>query len=115
MKTHKTITVTKRMLCKKLNACDGGVADVKSFLPATVSTDPEDNIKLAIKLIEAGVGHHAAFIVNHVAYDPALYLSLEERSNSLNGQTGLAWYKDPYTMAQMLAAGADAILTSKGR
>ncbi len=48
---HQTVTITLEML-RAAGACAAGHADHAHLLPATISTDYEDNIDLAIEMAE---------------------------------------------------------------
>jgi hypothetical protein len=49
MKRHDTITITEDYLLT-LRPCEYGLHDARPFLPATLSTDPSDNLTLAMAM-----------------------------------------------------------------
>lgn len=126
MKTHNTITITAKWLASR-GACKDGRKDVEALLPATISTDPVENIELAEALIAATDG---AGRFNGSTYSNIDWLTDRCRGNSrwpldspdsdysttrLGNWTGAKPHEDPYVVAQWLAFAADAWLMCKGR
>lgn len=132
MKTHKTITITARFL-ERLDACKRGVEKIRHLLPASISTDPEQNIALAIEIAEierstetgrADTWWLAAgwadtwWLAARVLEDVAGYCLCTLRGwpdsynfdNDSNNPEA-----DPFVVAQYLAWAADALLADQGK
>lgn len=109
MKIHTTVKITRRMLTR-LHACPRGTRKVEKLLPAEISTDPEQNYKLAIELVELDDAWDDShwLAVETIGADgvPSLYCT--------DGYSGGS-ERDPYVVAQRLAWVADAIATKRGR
>lgn len=116
MKKHTTVTVDRKLLLA-LGACGSGIAEMSRFLPAKISTDPERNLPLALKLTKAHGDEdehvdRAFWLVRRLIadrYDPL------PDSNLLAGYTMCDTQYDAYIIAQWLAWSADAIATKAGR
>lgn len=114
MKPHRTVTITKRML-KKAGACRQGVAAVEHLLPATLSTDPERNLEIALGLADSTPALRDNFDAAHWLmgtysgeYNP---LPNDHLLVGLYHQT----QRDAWVTAQYLAWAADGLLTKAGR
>lgn len=120
MRSHKTITITGRML-RRLEACSDGIFETAELLPAKVSTYPEDNIELASELIDAGHGNHVAWLADRaatVAIDASMTWPDNDYSIKSNGVRAMDFTPctaDVFIIAQWLAHAADYLLMMKGR
>lgn len=114
MKTHKTVTVTARML-KKFGACDEGIETVSEFLPAKLSTDPEKNIELACHMVDSA----AALTRNFDGGHWLVHRATTESDVFPDGELLVGDYfdtqRDAWITAQYLAWVADGIATRAGR
>lgn len=129
-KPHRTVRITHKMLLD-LRACRSGLSAAEPFLSARVSTDPDANLPLALRICDAvwagfdGKG----FDTNnyHRAADNVSWL-IDEMN--LHGEGTLFWSDgngpngpferqyhgtDAGVIAQQLAMIADAILSKRGR
>lgn len=124
VKKHKTVKITKTLL-KRMGACPWGMIVARPFLPAVVSTDPEDNYRLAIKIAGRAEGDgfpdlgwvaQSGIERVHTHDDKDYFLSTEEKARGAQPTYSMRnQYRDPYIIAQMLAAMADALLVRAGR
>lgn len=128
MLKHKTITITLSYL-RRLGACSAALKALKEakILPAKISTDPDDNLKLALELTQAPASeiypeHHCSRWLPWLAgqhvhntdlpVDDALraqYVFALETDSHYDGEN------DPTIAAQMLAMIADHLLTKQGK
>jgi hypothetical protein len=53
VKEHKSVHITASLLLDRFGACQSGIDKIEHLLPAVISTDPEDNAKLAFALVLA--------------------------------------------------------------
>lgn len=116
MKTHKTVTITKRMVVANTpSPCSGGLA---RFRPVTISTDPEAacNIQLALTMAENAREYH-------YTEEAARLRDLEWGLETWMGRVqdvacrpeAMHWFgEDPMQLQQGLAALADHVLTARG-
>lgn len=115
MKKHTTVTITLKML-EDARACWSGQASAEPFLPATISTDPEQNLDLAIELAQSEAGKHVTWLddaIGNSSYSCTCTSCLNDGGDARGKlyDTG----EDPTIIAQVLAAVADAIATKGGR
>lgn len=111
MKKHTTVTITKKTL-EDLGACFAGVEDVRHLLPAKLSTDPEKNYKIALKLADSRSAR--------IGLDRAWWLMVTiAREHTLPNSLLVGAYHytqlDAWVIAQYLAWVADALATRDGR
>lgn len=126
-KPHRTIVITKAMLARR-NPCVTGYQFAKRFLPATLSTDPSDNLRLAQRLLApSDISRHKLmnnfldWFVNAVGANPATaqpcpsHVGCECRKEGMSN-TIPDWLRDDGLMVtqQMLAFVADKLLSNKG-
>lgn len=135
MKIHKTVTITARTL-KKLKACEDGLANVLPLLPVKISTDPQDNIKLAMQLMKprpyGGAGFDSAPAENLDWLASKVLVGPEGDSYSEDVHPDYHTYPGPdntgeptksyfdvradaHLVAQGLAMIADKLLSDRGR
>lgn len=127
-KEHQTVTITMTKLANA-GACYAAREALKhhKLLPATLSTDPDDNLDLAFKLVTlraypnypanaATCSRWLPWFAQNMGSEDAnqcQYLHsgcfFEERAGSSCGEN------DPTVVAQMLAMIADAICEREGR
>lgn len=125
MKTHATVTVTKKML-KQMNACSG-IKVVQGKLPLKISTDPEKNVEVAEALI--GVGADISWFfrtINAVlkgercecgcgswfgSGSSASVVDVTYPDSSIDGSI----FFNAYVTAQWLANAADVIDTNRAK
>ena len=122
MKTHKTFTITKKFLAS-LEACVRGVSKIEHLLPAKISTDPEQNIALAIEIAEVERSTDAGWadtwwLAAHAlqkadTFYPDAFRGWPDSYNFDNA--GANPDADPFVVAQYLAWAADALLTKQGK
>jgi hypothetical protein len=123
-KKHTTVVITKAWL-ESIDACECGINAVLPLLPATLSTDPDKNIELAMFLAEhprsalwADAAHILCKIWND---DPSSrgYISLfavwPDDCLAADDDSGTFPGRDVWLTAQYLAAIADHIATKEGR
>lgn len=113
VRSHRALRITRRFL-QHHHACDGELDLVTeaNLLPATLSTDPEDNIQLAVRLVTAGLAYNAFWFyrnVNGYTYD----FPWVTNSDTLPSAVGAT--SDPYQIAQILAMVADGYFTARGK
>lgn len=114
MNVHKSVRLTAKML-DALNPCEAGFAAVQKYLPVDISSDPDDNLKLALRLADSARAN--------CGYSDVYWLSLKLTDHNDEYPDGDYWlgdrYRhisdDPMLVAQYLAMVADAILTRSGR
>lgn len=111
MKSHTTVTITKRFL-ERAAACTSGLKAVAKYLPAKISTDPEENIELSIALDSARgtVGWLVSAITDRCFCGTCI-----NPSRGHNHDDPYVVDDDPYVVAQGLAWVADVIATGEGR
>ena len=120
-KRHRRLEVTRSML-KKLEACPNGIRAMRRYLPARLSTDPEQNIALAMRIHnEDDDGqdrvHNVRWLWGRVAGRCPCPGCMPELSESVRGCRTYELYEphqDPYVTAQILAWIADATLALEG-
>lgn len=100
MGSRDSVRITKKFL-KEKRACHTGLVDAAPFLPATIYTDVEKNLPLAIEMCEARVGHRADWLagqanVNYTDYTQLWFHAIDDR--------------DASAVAQLLAMAADKLL-----
>lgn len=121
-KKHVTIDFTIEML-DKLNPCPAGREAALAFLPAKLSTDPEENIDLACALAcseRAAAGQSdARWLMSKVAGDTSIICcsgcDRDYYYNALHERSGGDPHEDPLLIAQYLAWIADKLATDAGR
>lgn len=117
---HRTVRLTARKL-RDLGACEEGVDGFKEFLPCKISTDPEENIDLALRLVAFEEQER-----DTVYTLSSLSATLDWNENDIAGWADADahdigkpgednWRLDPYRTAQVLAAYADSILVRSGK
>lgn len=117
-KKHVTIDFTIEML-DKLNPCAAGREAALAFLPAKISTDPEKNIALALKLAQAprasdGRWEDALWLEAVVLKDYGTWPDCDyQRRGGIRIIRDEA--DDPLLIAQYLAMVADKLATDAGR
>lgn len=114
MKTHKTIMYTVEML-DKLNPCSSGRASARPFLPAKLSTDPEENIELALELAQADPKLNMTWFATASAEGTVVACDRDYHYDSTGANANRESHRDPFLIAQYLAWIADAIATRDGR
>lgn len=114
MKTHhRNVKITKKLL-EDLHACGDGLDAIASYLPLTISTDPEQNLGVAILIAtspraEEEQWHDARWFA-YVAsgYEP---VTCPDHDHWITCQRGCKDFSiDPYVVAQHLAMAADFLL-----
>ena len=115
-KPHRTFKVTARWLKSRLHACPYGVSTMRGFLPAEVSTDPESNIALAIRLVREGQGHRVFWLSRHVriSYGTETVAPLPPQDCFPYDYALAPAVDDVFVIAQVLAMVADVVLGAKG-
>jgi hypothetical protein len=111
VKTHKTIRITRRDI-RRWGACLSGVADVAALLPARLSTNPEHNLRLALKLADQANKYDDRpywLVRQYFTSDDAL-----PDTPLLVGSIYDTQF-DAYIIAQWLAWIADKLLTEQGK
>lgn len=121
VKTHTTVKVTERLL-KSRRACSGGLHRMEPFLPATLHTDVEKNLDLAISMIDhinALFRYSEPLVRLNDVHWLTLTLNLESDvtdNGYLIGDTCRTINNfDASVVAQRLAAIADKLATEAGR
>lgn len=115
MKTHKTIKITAKML-EGLRACSDGLERVSSLLPLEISTNPEENIRVAIKVAKASSFYDDTFWLMATLVSPSDAEADQDYWYDKDGaDIGARSYDDTYIIAQRLAACADVLLSKRGR
>lgn len=119
---HQTIMLTSQMLVD-MRCCAPGILDVVSagLVPCEISTDPEENIDLVVKLIHE-TNRDIYYVVKRrpvANYDraytsPAQHLVDDFEVELALGNVPSRW-ADPWVGAQLLATWADALLTREER
>lgn len=94
------VRITEKFLEEK-RACHTGLVDAAPFLPATIYTDVEKNLPLAIEMCQARVGHRAGWLaagagVNYDDRTSLWFVVLYEREATV--------------VAQLLAMAAEKLL-----
>lgn len=115
MKYHGTVKITQTLL-HRLNACGIGMRQVSPFLPATISSDPEDNVDLG-NLLAVCCGSEVRWLYRTVIGHSAPYVNWACYYNSKNN-TVYGYMEadlDGWVIAQWLAHIADRMLTERGR
>lgn len=119
-KPHCRVKITASFV-KKLNPCADGWKAGKRLLPVTVSTDPEQNIKLALDLHQIGAMKEVDWLADAVAPGRIRAgCSCEACNRNLPPTAVHAAPSDdemsgPMIIAQNLAEIADTIATSGGK
>lgn len=113
MKSHTTVTITRRMLAD-LHACPEGLYNIRHLLPMKVSTDVEENLDLACELADsprAVFGHHCdtVWLLYQLDHTQVTH------GNFVPKLAGENPFCDAWVVAQHLAAIADIIATKKGK
>lgn len=115
-RVHRTVKITRKFLTNH-HACKDGLKRVGALLPATLSTDPEANIELALQLAE---------IANTYQSD-VWWLAVSVTPNGLRGpdQRWLDTYVpaftqrsgecEPLVLMQQLAMIADTLSIKQGK
>ena len=116
IKSHARVTVTARDL-RRFDACDLGIRCVRKLLPMTLSTNPEDNIKVARALHDIDQGHRAwwfraALDDWNVCYGTCCDETMRDARDV--GEV-VDHENDVYVVAQVLAWAADKIAAKEGR
>lgn len=124
MKIHRTMTVTEKTL-GRMRACPSGREDIAPLLPLKISTDPEQNIDLAIELVQRNAVMHVDWFNDRCAGRiTSLEYCDDDRHWTKQAKRPLAKdgvyydthvYRDVPLVAQWLAHAADKYLTRKGR
>lgn len=120
MRTHKCITITEKML-RDQGACIDGLEQARQFLPARISTDPEENLELAMDLADSARAiaqwEDARWFASVLdaeslgMYRPDNDYFFDQTDNRVDANNA----RDPMLIAQYLAWAADALLTRRGR
>ena len=110
-KYHTTVKITRKKLLK-LDACEFGLQQVRSLLPAKISTDPHENFELAEALICASASWRLHWLARKVS-DYTFEIDAQA-AYSVAGRSFFADH-DGWQVAQQLAAIADYIATKEGR
>ena len=123
IKAHKTVTVTRRML-ERSGACEDGLNEVADLLPAVISTDPEDNLELAIAA-ERLRPNPCACGMGAVTFLPGVLdntYPVDKPDRDIVSMDAMGYsphdhvnYSDPWVLAQQLAGWADSYLVARGR
>lgn len=117
MKKHGTVKITRKML-DELEPCST-VEAFYPFLPATLSTDPLDNLELADGLARLDSLNGLDWLANHRVLVPDVgddcYCCHTAPCEFITELNRIGDERDPYVIAQYLAAIADATLTMRGK
>lgn len=110
-KRHVTVTITEKLI-RELNPCRDGFNALKHLLPAKLSTNPDDNIDLALEIAQSDRAC--------CYHDDSWWLAARFRQYDglPDTDTGGLFYKDmqdPTIIAQRLAMVADALASKDGR
>lgn len=120
MKFHTTITITRSELEAK-GACTRGLAAASALLPAKVSTDPEQNIELALAFVEQCDGANWRALDFLYWYATAAYdYAAAYDADAADAANDAAYDADAYAsdislVAQVLAIIADAVACNQGK
>lgn len=130
MLKHKTITITLSYL-RTLGACPAALTALKEakILPARISTDPDDNLGLALELTQSPAGANfdkqtcsrwLPWLIAQYPSDECTTVDDAEAAQWTGDpllETGSAneGENDPTVAAQMLAMIADHVLTKQGK
>lgn len=118
MKTHRRVRLTAKML-RDLRPCGYGYDAALAFLPASISTDPEDNLELALRIADSERARQG--------FSDVYWLSLRTFGSDVGSDDAYPdesyWHRDQYRQmsddpvlgTQHLAMVADAILRGRGR
>jgi len=126
MKTHKTVKITREFLVTHIKPCSGGLAAIESLLPAVISTDPEQNLDLAVELASSPRAEHDD--IDYFLFCVAWFV--ERQRATLKYQQGISVEvpkvhamdnphsrsgEDAFVIAQQLAWAADELLDLEGK
>lgn len=107
----RTVTITEKLLEARLGACDARRAGV--HLPVILSTDPVDNLDVAVAAIDGEADLH--WLVDRVVCNQGrrtcLYDDLAGTTDDIYNSGGRS---EPYVVAQLLAWVADALINRPG-
>lgn len=109
IKPHQTVRITERRL-QKMGACQYGIDSWKDVLPAVISTNPDDNLKISRKITSKERSYYPWWITDN-SFKAKPGFGNEAR---MIGFTP-AWNRNGLemdTLPQVLAAVADQLLTS---
>ncbi len=109
MKNHTTFILTAKIL-KDWGACMAGLANVIGLLPATLHTDVEANLPLAIELCQLDLDWRVRWLTynNRVPFD--VWADAVELDSAARYEL-----RDATVTAQILAMCADVWATQEGR
>ncbi len=117
MKTHKKIEITEKML-RGRSACDHGIRLFKMLGRVVLSTDPSENVKLALTLQQLEKRDESAYA--HVSW-LMRWCTTYIDDHRLLPRVGpcddarRCSYDDPMWYQQALAVIADRMLTAQGK
>lgn len=110
-KPHETLTIDLALL-RGLCACLSGLDRVAGLLPATISTDPEENVELACALVDCQAGRDVLWLFSTIATETGRCCD-QCVGMFTDFDRAVLSCEDPYVLAQWLAATADFYLTRK--
>lgn len=122
VKDHVKVKFTRKML-EEYDPCDTGLEEALSLLPATLSTNPEDNYALALTIAQSERaligGNDAYWLVIEATRQYGVYVDADYRYGdpALNDwwPDRLEESTDPFLIAQYLAMVADHLATGQGK